>query len=106
MAKNTTTLYIDDTNIRLMVTRGKRITKLANVPLDTGLTEINTKEKEAELVEKIKQLFKTNRIGARKIIVGLSGLHCLTRPVVLPELPRAMLDEAVNREARRVLPVP
>ncbi|MFH1646078.1 MAG: pilus assembly protein PilM [Chloroflexota bacterium] len=106
MAKNTTTLYIDDTNIRLMVTRGKRITKLANVPLDTGLTEINTEEKEAELVEKIKQLFKTNRIGARKIIVGLSGLHCLTRPLVLPELPRAMLDEAVNREARRVLPVP
>lgn len=106
MAKNTTTLYIDDTNIRLMVTRGKRITKLANVPLDTGLTEIDTEEKENELAEKIKQLFKTNKIGVRKIIIGLSGLHCLTRPVILPELPRAMLDEAVNREASRVLPVP
>lgn len=105
MAKNTTTLYISDTGIRLMVTRGKRITKLADMPLDVNLADINS-EKEAELVTKIKLLFKSNRIGARKIILGLSGLHCLTRPVSLPELPRTMLDEAITREAKRVLPVP
>lgn len=106
MAKNTTTLYINDTSIRLMVTRGKRITKLADVPLDTSLNDIDTEEKEAELAARIKLLFKSNKISARKIILGLSGLHCLTRPITLPELPRAMLDEAITREARRVLPVP
>jgi type IV pilus assembly protein PilM len=106
MAKNTTSLYINDTCIRLMVTRGKRITKLADVPLDTGLSEINTEEKEAELVARLKQLFKSNKISAKRIILGVSGLHCLTRPVSLPELPRAMLDEAIMREAARVLPVP
>jgi len=106
MAKNTTSLYINDTSIRLMVTSGKRITKLADVPLDVGLSEINTEEKEAELVARLKQLFKSNKISARKIILGVSGLHSLTRPVSLPELPRAMLDEAIMREATRVLPVP
>lgn len=106
MAKNTTTLYINDTCIHLMVTRGKRIIKLADVPLDTGLNDIDTEEKEAELTAKIKLLFKSNKISARKVILGLSGLHCLTRPVILPELPRAMLAEAITREARRVLPVP
>jgi len=106
MAKNITTLYINDTSIRAMVTRGKRITKLADVPLDTCLSDIDTKEKEAELVARIKLLFKSNKISTRKIILGLSGLHCLTRPITLPELPRAMLDEAITREARRVLPVP
>ncbi|MCK4274368.1 MAG: pilus assembly protein PilM [Dehalococcoidales bacterium] len=106
MAKSTTTLYINDNSIRLMVTRGKRITKLADVPLDTPLNDINTEDKEAELVAKIKLLFKSNKISARKVILGLSGLHCLTRPVTLPELPKAMLDEAITREARRVLPVP
>lgn len=103
---STTTLYINDTCIRLMVTSGKRITKLADVPLDTPLNDINTEEEEAELVAKIKLLFKSNKISARKVILGLSGLHCLTRPVTLPELPKAMLDEAITREARRVLPVP
>ena len=106
MANNTVTLYISDTSIRLMVTRGRRITKLAEVPLDTNLGDINTADKESELVSKIKHLFKSNKIAARRIILGLSGLHCLTRPVILPELPRAMLSEAMTREAKRVLPVP
>lgn len=106
MVANTTTLFISDVSMRLMVTRGKRIIKLADMPLDTSLSEIDTPEKEGQLAEKIKHFFKSNRIGTRKIILGLSGLHCLTRPIALPELPKAMLDEAVTREARRVLPVP
>jgi type IV pilus assembly protein PilM len=106
MAINTVTLYISEINLRLMITRGKRIVKLADVPLDTPLSEIDTPEKETWLADKIKYLFKTNRISGRKIILGLSGLHCLTRPIALPELPKTMLDEAVNREAKRVLPVP
>jgi type IV pilus assembly protein PilM len=106
MAVNTTTLYIDNLTMRLMVTRGKRVTKLADMPLDVSLGEIDTPEKEAQLAEKIKHLFQSNRIATRKIILGLSGLHCLTRPITLPELPKAMLEEAVTREARRVLPVP
>jgi type IV pilus assembly protein PilM len=106
MAANTTTLYISDVNMCLMITRGKRIIKLADMPLDTSLNEIDSPEKETQLVEKIKHLFKSNRISARKIILGISGLHCLTRPLTLPELPKAMLAEAITREARRVLPVP
>ncbi len=106
MAKKTTTLYISDTGIRLMVNSGKRITKLADMPLDVSLSDLNSEEKEAELVAKIKLLFKSNHIGASKIVLGLSGLHCLTRPVSLPELPKTMVEEAITREAKRVLPVP
>ena len=106
MAKNTTTLYVSDTGIRLMVTRGKRISKMAYMPLDLNLTDIGNEEKEADLANKIKLLFKSNRIGTGKIILGISGLHCLTRPVSLPELPKAMVEEAITREAKRVLPIP
>ena len=106
MTKNATTLYISDASIRLLVTRGKRITKIASVPLETGLSDVDSPEKEAELVAKIKTLVKSNKISDKKIILGISGLHCLTRPVTLPELPKAMVGEAIIREARRVLPVP
>lgn len=106
MANNTTTLYISDTGIRLMVTRGKRISKMAYMPLDLNLTDLGNEEREADLANKIKLLFKSNRIGAGKIILGISGLHCLTRPVSLPELPKAMVEEAITREAKRVLPIP
>ena len=102
MANSTTTLYISDSSIRLMVTRGKRITKLAEMPLEKA----QDGAKEDELAARIKDLFRRNHIGSRKIILGISGLHCLTRPLILPDLPHTMLDEAVTREARRVLPVP
>ncbi|OGO17979.1 MAG: hypothetical protein A2Z15_00455 [Chloroflexi bacterium RBG_16_50_11] len=106
MAGNTVSLYINDISIRLMVTRGKRITRVAEAPLNASLGEIDTKEKETELADKIKSLLKSNKISARKVILGISGLHCLTRPLILPELPRTMLKEAITREAQRVLPVP
>jgi type IV pilus assembly protein PilM len=106
MANGTVSIYIDDTIVRIMVTRGKRMTRLADMPLEAGLSSIDTPEKEAVLAGKIRQLLKINKIGSNKIIVGLSGLHCLTRPVLLPELPKAMIGEAVVREAKRLLPMP
>lgn len=106
MAGTITSLYIDDSSIRLMVTRGKKISKLASVPMEISLNEIDSPEKENELAEKLKNLFTTNKISDRKVILGVSGLHCLTRPAVLPVLPKAMIQEAVIREARRVLPIP
>jgi type IV pilus assembly protein PilM len=89
-----------------MVTRGKRVSKLAEMPLDASLTDIAAEGKEAEVAAGIKHLLKENKIHAKKTVIGLSGLHCLTRPLNLPELPRAMLAEAIMREAKRVLPVP
>lgn len=106
MAKKATTLYIDDTSIRLLVTAGKRIKKWAESPLEPGLVKDGMIINEAEIVTQTKQLFKVLKVKTKKVIVGLSGLHSLTRPITLPELPKAMLDEAAIREAKRVLPVP
>jgi len=106
MPSKIVSLYINDVSLRLMVTRGKRIARLAEAPLETSLGNIDTKEKEIQLVNKIKTLLKSNKINTRKIILGLSGLHCLTRPLVLPQLPRTMLKEAITRESQRVLPIP
>jgi type IV pilus assembly protein PilM len=106
MAKQIVTLYIDDTSLRLMVTYGKQIKQWADVPLEPGLVENAVVIKEAEVGAKIKQLFENQKVKTKEIIVGLSGFRCLTRPIILPQLPKVMLDEAVKREAKRVLPVP
>jgi len=106
MAKKIVTLYIDDTSIRLLVTRGKRIRKWADLPLEPGLVKNAVVIEQTEVAAKIKQLFKIQKVKAKKVNVGVSGLHCLSRPITLPQLPKAMLAEAVKREAKRVLPVP
>ena len=106
MAKSIITLYIDDTSLRLMVTDGKQIKEWADLPLEPGLVKDTAIIEEAEVVAKIKQLLDTQQVKNKKIMVGISGLHCLTRPITLPQLPEAMLDEAVRREAASVLPIP
>ncbi len=106
MAKKKVTLYIDDSYIRLLVTRGTQIKKWAELPLDLGGAKATPAGKESEIVSKIKQILKYQKVHDKKVIVGVSGLHCLTRPVTLPRLPKAMLEEAVLREAKRVLPTP
>jgi type IV pilus assembly protein PilM len=106
MGNRTVSVYIDDSYIRVMSTSGKRVIRFAELTMETPLSLIDTGEKEAELAGKIRQLLKFNKISPRKVMLCLSGHRCLTRPVILPELPKAMLGEAVIREAKRVLPMP
>jgi Tfp pilus assembly protein PilN len=106
MAKTIVTLHVDDTSIRLLEAHGKRLRKWADMPLEPGLVKGGVVIKEAEVATKIRQLLKAQKVRAKKVIVGLSGIHCLSRPLAFPQLPKAMLDEAVMREAKRVLPVP
>lgn len=106
MAKKVVSLYLEDSSLRLLVIQGQRIKNWADLPLAPGLVRNGAIIKEDEVAEHIRQLLKSQKVKAKKVIVGLSGLHCLSRPMLLPQLPRAMLAEAVVREARRVLPVP
>ncbi len=100
------TLYIDDTSLRLLVTRSQKVKKWSDMHLEPGLIKDSLVLHEGDLGARIKNLLKSQNVKTKKIILGVSGLHCLTRPANLPQLPRSMLAEAVVREARRVLPVP
>ena len=106
MLKKIVTLYIDDTNLRLLVTGGKKVKKCADMPLETGIVKSNVVIDEEKLAESIKHLFKTNKVRTKKVIIGISALHCLSRPATIPQLPSAMIAEAITREAKRVLPMP
>jgi len=106
MAKKVVTLYINDTSLRLLVARGNRVKKWATLPLESGLIRDGVVVDEAKVVAKIKELFKAKRVRSKKVITGMSGLNSLSQLITLPHLPEAMLAEAVEREAERVLPVP
>lgn len=106
MAKKIVTIYIDDADLRLMVIKGKQIKEWAELALEPNLIKNNVILDEAEVAVRIKQIMKIQKIKTRKILVGISGLHCLSRPLTVPKLPKSMLTEAIRREAKRILPVP
>ena len=99
------TLFIEDTDIKLMVTSGKQVEKWAKLPLEPGLVSDGVIVDEAEVASKIRELFKLAKVSLGKVIAGLSGLNSIYRLITLPELPEAVIGEAVKHEARRVIPV-
>jgi type IV pilus assembly protein PilM len=106
MAKKATTLFIRDTSINLLVMKGERIEKWATVPLEPGLVSQGLIADESQVADKVKQLFKETGVKADKLIVGLSGHDSLYRIISLPDLPEAVLPEAIRREAKRTIPTP
>ena len=106
MAKKVTTIFIRDDSINLLVMRGERVEKWAIMPLEPGLVSQGLIVDEAQVVEKVKELFKLQKLAMGKVIAGISGHNSVYRIITLPELPEAVLPEAVKREAKRVIPVP
>ncbi|OGO06795.1 MAG: hypothetical protein A2Z76_02995 [Chloroflexi bacterium RBG_13_56_8b] len=88
--------------------RGERVEKWATMPLEPGMVSqgLIVDEAEAQLAEKIRELFKLQKLGMGKVIAGISGHNSVYRIITLPELPEAVLPEAIKREAKRVIPVP
>jgi type IV pilus assembly protein PilM len=106
MAKKVTTLFIRDDAINLLVMRGERVEKWAIMPLEPGLVNQGLIIDENKVAEKLKELFKLQKLGTGRVIAGISGHNSVYRIITLPELPEAVLPEAVKREAKRVIPVP
>jgi len=47
-------LYVDDTSLRLLVTKGKSIAKWADLPLEAGLVKDGVIVNQAEVAARIK----------------------------------------------------
>ena len=106
MPKRVTTLFIRDTSVNLLVMKGEKIEKWASSPLEPGLVSQGLIIDEAQVADKVKQIFKETGAKAKKVTIGLSGHDSLYRIITLPELPEAVLPEAVRREAQRTIPTP
>lgn len=99
-------LFIEDTAIKVIATKGRRVEKWGSVSLEPGMVSDGLILDEAQVAEKIKELFRQQKIGAKKVTAGLSGLNSIYRLTSLPELPAAILPEAVEQEASRIVPAP
>ncbi len=99
-------LYIEDTEIKLLVTNGNQVEKWASLMLDAGLVNEGVILDEDRVAEGIKQLFKLQTVSDTRVSVGISGLNSVFRVITIPEVPKSLLPEAVSNEASRVLPMP
>ncbi|MFC1911102.1 pilus assembly protein PilM [Chloroflexota bacterium] len=106
MAKRVTTLFIRDASISLLVMKGDKVEKWAGSPLEPGLVSQGLVVDEAQVADQVKQLFKETGAKTNRVTIALSGHDSLYRIITLPELPEAVLPEAIRREAQRTIPTP
>jgi type IV pilus assembly protein PilM len=106
MAKEITTIYIDDSAIWVLTTKGRQAQKWVNMPLGPGLIKDGVILNEEAVADKVRELWQAQKMGTDRVIAGISGINCLYRLLTLPELPKELMPEAVSREAGRALGVP
>lgn len=101
------TLAIDSLGIRLLETRGRAIEKWAVRPLSPDLFDSEVPVNPRALGIAIRQLLKANRVKPSNIIVGVSGLHSLSRTVSLPASPpkQPVTQATVQEKVKEVLPL-
>lgn len=100
------TLYIEDTEIKLLVTKNREVENWASLLLPPGLVSDGVILDQDQVAEKIVELLKLQQVKTRKVIAASSGLNSIFRVISLPELPKALIPEAVKNEANRVIPLP
>lgn len=105
MAREQASLYIDDAAIYVLLSRGRQVVKWGSIPLEPGLMAEGLIQDEDAVAAKLTELWQSQGIGAKKVVVGLSGVSYLSHVITIPELPEEMLPEAVMREASAALAV-
>ncbi|MFC1924957.1 pilus assembly protein PilM [Chloroflexota bacterium] len=105
-AGRATSITISDAAVRLTVIRGAEIEKWVTCALEPGVVVNGIVQNTDAFSAMLKGLLKDHKIKANRLIVGLSGLHAITRIVTLPHVPKKILNESILHEADRELPVP
>lgn len=105
MAGNVVTLHICDAGLRLLVTKGKKVKKWAELPLEAGLVKGGVVTDPEKLAPQIRELLETQGVSGKKVLVGISGMHSLFKAMTVPRLEGEMLAQAVTREAEMAFPI-
>jgi Tfp pilus assembly protein PilN len=99
-------LDIEDTSIKMMAVRGRRVETAVSLPLEPGLVHDGVITDTATVSRRIAELMSAQGINEKKVVVSISGIHSIYRTVKIPKLPKNLLNEAARREAERAMPVP
>lgn len=103
--RDATTLVVESTDVRFLVTRGGQVSRWGSAPLPDGLIEEGRVTDPAELGRHLDQLFTEFSLDRKHAITSLSGLRSIPRLLTLPKLQASLMEEAISREARKEMPI-
>lgn len=100
------TLNISATSIRLLSVKGRKVKKWGSAPLTPGLVRDGLILQPKTVGAAIDALFKSTKVTKERVIVSLTGLSFTSRILSLPRMKPDLLEEALQRAARKEMPLP
>lgn len=100
------TLNISSTSVRLLSVQGGKVRKWGSVPLPPGLVKNGLILRPKVVGAVIGALFKSTEVPKKRVITSLTGLSFIHRILSLPQMERASQSEAIQRAARKEMPLP
>jgi len=105
-SKSSVTLNIESSDIRYLVVRGKQILSWGSIPLESDLVRQGSVSNRGELSSAINNLFTEKKLPRNGVISSLPGIRSVLRLFRLPKMKPSLLNEAIQHEAEREMPVP
>jgi len=100
------TLNITAKSIRLLSVKGREVEKWGSVALPPGLVKDGLILQPKVVGSAISALLKSAKVPKQRVIISLTGLSFTYRLLSLPRTKPALLEEAIQRSARREIPLP
>ncbi len=100
------TLNINAGDIRAFSVSGGQVKKWGSTPLAPGLVRDGLILQPNAVAEAIHLLFETMKIPKKRVIVSITGLSFTYRVLSLPKMDSELLDDAIQRAAKREMPLP
>src|SRR4030042_1260539 len=99
-------LNIGSREIRLIAAREGKILKWETVSITPGLVKDGDIRQPKELARVIDSLFNATKLPRDQVTVCMEGLSFTYRTLNLPRLKSPLMEEAIERAARKEIPLP
>ncbi|MGC9359154.1 MAG: type IV pilus biogenesis protein PilM [Anaerolineae bacterium] len=103
--RDVTTLAIEATDVRFLVSERGRVASWGSVELPEGLVTNGLVTNPVEMGTILDELFATQQLNRRRVVTALTGLCSIPRVFNLPKLQASLMAETIAREARKEMPL-
>jgi Tfp pilus assembly PilM family ATPase/Tfp pilus assembly protein PilN len=100
------TLNIGASRLRVLSVKGRQVRNWGSLPLSAGLVRDGLILQPEAVGEAIDALFKATKVPKERVITSLTGLSFTYRFLSLPRMKPAILEEAIQRAAKKEIPLP
>jgi type IV pilus assembly protein PilM len=100
------TLNISTSSIRILSVKGRQVKNWGSLPLEAGLVRDGLISQPEAVGEAINALFKSTKIPKDRVITSLTGLSFTYRFLNLPRVKPALVEEAIQRAAKKEISLP